>query len=353
MQILPQSLATLSLLLAPEQKGWQSMPSIPDPIGFAGMAAGAPGEVLIAAGGARFPGKPPWEGGAKEYADSIWRLENPSSGWTRAKQKLPQTLAYAVSGTWKDTLIVAGGETRPDLNSPISCVDKVFNIRTSGNQLHLSALPPLPSPIAYAAGTIVGSKLVVVGGISSPSATKALDTLWILDLANPESGWSKGPSIPGPARMLPVCAATASSFFLMGGAELHPDPQGKPVRKYLRDAWRLNLRGGWQRLPDMPWPVAAAATPAPVSKNLIWILSGDDGSQAGSPPLTHKGFPARSLAFDLEKNRWLEGPPVVASRVTLPAVAFRNRWWLISGETKPGIRSPEVWSADASTWAGQ
>lgn len=353
MQVLAQLVATLSLFLAPEQTGWQRMPSIPDPIGFAGMAAGAPGEVLIAAGGARFPGKPPWEGGAKEYADSIWRLENPASGWTMAAVKLPHPLAYAVSGTWNDCLIVAGGETRRDQNSPISCVDKVFTIRTTGNRLIIAALPSLPFPIAYAAGTMVGSKFVVVGGISSSSSTRALDSVWILDLAHPETGWSKGPSFPGPARLLPVCAATASSFFLMGGAELHADPQGKPARKYLRDAWHLNTLVGWKKLPDMPWPVAASASPAPVSNNRVWVISGDDGTQAALPPTAHKGFPPRSFAFDYEKNRWLEGPPVVASRVTLPAVGFRNRWWLISGEIKPGIRSPEVWSADTSTWAGQ
>lgn len=344
-------MATLLPAQAPEAAGWKRMPSLPDPFGFAGMAAGSPGDLLMAAGGARFPEKPPWEGGTKQYADSIWLLANIESGWSRSFQKLPSPVAYAVSATWKDSVIVAGGETRADSNSPINCISRVFTIRIVNNTVRFSDLPALPTPIAYAAGAIMNSRLLVLGGINSPSATKALGDFWVLDLANPAKGWEKGPSFPGTARMLPVFGTTETGFFVMGGAELFPDSRGKPARRYLRDAWRLDADGRWHQLPDMPRPVAAAASPAPVSMNRIWILSGDDGSQTGASPVAHKGFASSSFALDCQENRWIDGPPVPAPRVTLPVASFRNRWWLISGESRPGIRSPEVWSAEASSWA--
>ncbi len=350
MNVLLQLVATLSLCQEFGQTGWQRMPSLPDSIGFAGMAAGAPGDVLIAAGGARFPGKPPWEGGSKEYDDSIWLLADNLSQWSRLPQKLHHPLAYAVSATWKDFLVIAGGETRASNNAPITCVEKAFKVRITDGKANISDLPPIPVPVAYATGTVMGSKLMVFGGITSPTATKALNNLWILDLADPKNGWVKGLPCPGPARILSVCAAINNNFYIMGGAELSPDIQGRPSRRYLRDAWRRDSDGNWHRLPDMPHAVVAAASPAPISGTRIWILSGDDGTQVGSLPQAHKGFPGRTMAFDYQNNRWVEGRPVPAPRVTLPSVPFRNRWWLISGESKPGIRSPEVWSADPTVW---
>jgi N-acetylneuraminic acid mutarotase len=34
---------------------------------------------------------------------------------------------------------------------------------------------------------------------------------------------------------------------------------------------------------------------------------------------------------------------VVAPRVTVPAVLIGSEYWIISGEQRPGVRSPEVW----------
>lgn len=330
--------------------GWLREPPIPDPVGFAGMVAGHTGNTLVAAGGARFPGKPPWEGGAKEYSATIWVLGADESKWAKANQTLPTSLAYAVSGSWNGTLIVAGGESRKDASQPITCVERSFGIKADNGRLLMSDFPSLPVPVAYAAGGVIGSRMYVSGGIRSPTSTSALASLWILDLAKPGSGWIQGPPCPGPARILPAYTTDKSGLYLMGGAELYSDPAGKPARRYLRDAWRLDPSGHWHRLPDLPRPVVAAAASPQSDGKMIWVISGDDGSQVGALPTAHKGFPSRSLALDIKENRWLEGPPIPAPRVTLPVVSHANRWWLVSGESRPGVRSSEVWSFDPLQW---
>ncbi|MDA7694707.1 hypothetical protein N8817_07980, partial [Flavobacteriaceae bacterium] len=53
-------------------------PSIPAlekesiPLGYAGMMGGAIQDLLIAAGGANFPNGLPWEGGKKEYYNTLY-----------------------------------------------------------------------------------------------------------------------------------------------------------------------------------------------------------------------------------------------------------------------------------------
>ncbi|HVJ83856.1 MAG TPA: galactose oxidase, partial [Planctomycetia bacterium] len=61
---------------APELK-WSRLPSLLDRHGFAGMFVGVSGGALICAGGANFPEKKPWEGGAKVWHDGVFALERP------------------------------------------------------------------------------------------------------------------------------------------------------------------------------------------------------------------------------------------------------------------------------------
>ena len=53
----------LTLTHAAGAPGWTRLPSLPDPEGFASMFAGVSGGALLAAGGANFADKKPWDGG--------------------------------------------------------------------------------------------------------------------------------------------------------------------------------------------------------------------------------------------------------------------------------------------------
>ena len=98
---------------------WEELPALPPSAGqatqpgVAGPFAGVHGDVLIVAGGANFPEKMPWEGGAKIWWDDIWVLEKPTSGparWVTDKTfKLPRRLGYGISVSTVDGVICAGG----------------------------------------------------------------------------------------------------------------------------------------------------------------------------------------------------------------------------------------------------
>ena len=91
--------------------------------------------------------------------------------------------------------------------------------------------------------------------------------------------------------------------------KLKPGPDGKPVREYLRDAWRYTPGQGWKRLADLPRAAAAAPSPAPlVAGSRLLVISGDDGKNVSFKPETaHPGFPRDVLAYDVQRDAWSAG----------------------------------------------
>ena len=87
---------------------WAQLPAIPDPVGLAGSFAGVSNGALLVAGGSNFGNGTPWNGGVKTWYDKIFVLEQANGSWKEAGQ-LPHPLAYGVSCTWQDGVIIAGG----------------------------------------------------------------------------------------------------------------------------------------------------------------------------------------------------------------------------------------------------
>ena len=311
------------------------------------MLAGTSHGRLIAAGGANFPQAPPWEGGRKTWYDTIFVLDSPKGTWQTARTRLPRPLGYAVTVTYDNEVIVAGGESPTAEGSEAR--REVFAIRWTGEDVSLTPLPPLPSPVMNACGAILGSRLYVAGGASSP--TVATKSFWSLDLAadSDQQTWTVHPTWDGPPRMLAVAAVANGGFYLLSGAELSAGPDGKPARRFLRDAHCFDPAAGWRKLADLPRAVVAAPGPAAVINDRIVVFGGDDGEQFQNPLQDHKGFPSGVLAYDPATNRWSDASTIPVPRVTVPLVPWGDEWVLISGEKHPGVRSPEVWAYSPTT----
>jgi N-acetylneuraminate epimerase len=318
---------------------WSKLPPLPDQFGFAGAFAGVSSNALIVAGGANFPDAMPWDSGRKLWHDGVFILDRTNGVW-RNSFKLPRALGYGVSITTPDGVLCAGGSDAKQHHRD------VFLLRWNGRSLETKSLPPLPRPLANACGAFVGKTVFVAGGMETPDATNTLKIFWSLDISQTNANWRESETWPGAARMLATAAAVGDSFYLVGGTEISPDANGKPVRTYLKDAYRFTPGEGWARLADLPNPVVAAPSPAPnISATQFLIIGGDDGSLVNFAPLSqHPGFPKRALAYNVEKNAWsvVAAPPV--SRATLPVVAWGGQFVLPSGEARPGVRSPEVWA---------
>jgi N-acetylneuraminic acid mutarotase len=149
--------------------------------------------------------------------------------------------------------------------------------------------------------------------------------------------------------MLAVAAASKDAFFLFSGCDLSPrDQGGGVVRKYHSDAYRFIAGRGWTRLADLPRAAVAAASPAPsFGESRLLLLSGDDGAHVEfSPVEKHPGLPKDILAYNLSTDQWESAGTLPLSRVTVPAVAWKGRTVIPSGEVRPRDRTPQVWTLE-------
>jgi N-acetylneuraminate epimerase len=342
----PAAAASLAIMLnlvscstpSPQRRlQWSQLPSLPDREGFAGAFAGVSHDVLIVAGGANFPDKKPWEGGQKIWYDTVFVLEHPGGHW-RLVGRLPRPLGYGISVTTPEGVVCIGGSDAQRHHAT------VFLLKLTDATLSVAPLPDLPFPLANAAGALVGSKIFVFGGSDVPGEKSAFNRLLTLDLAARPPQWKELEPCPGQPRILPVAAALADAFHIAGGAA-PAATNGQVTRVYLRDAWRYRPGAGWKRLADLPKPSVAAPSPAPTAGSEFFIVGGDDGSLAGfKPPEMHPGFPKAVLAYDSRTDSWRPAGEVPAPRATLPTAWWQGQFVLPSGEVRPGVRSPEVWT---------
>jgi len=323
---------------------WSQLPPLPDQAGLGAPYAGVSQGHLLVAGGTNFPAAPLWEGGKKVWHDAVYCLDRPDGQWSQAG-KLPRPLAYGVSLTTRGGVLCLGG-----CDASRHYAD-VFVLKLANGEVQSEALAPLPRPLAYACGAVAGSTVYIAGGLEAADSTCSLKNFWSLDLTAKLPQWRELEPWPGPSRMLSVAAAIDDAFYLISGCELSTPPGGKPTRTYLTDAYRFKPGEDWTRMADLPKPVVAAPTPAAApDDSRIIVLGADDGSIVGFQPIQeHPGFPRNIFTYHTRANSWRQADGAPISRATAPLVKWRGRYIVASGEMRPGVRSPEVWSFAADT----
>lgn len=326
-----------------EKRTWGRLAPIPNPRGIAGPIAGTDGSSLLVAGGANFPDAPPWQGGKKVWHDRVYVLTEPDGQWLDAG-KLTHPIGYGVCISIPDGLSIGPGVACFGGSDADRHYAEGWLLRWRDERLEQTALPPLPQPCAQGCGALLGHTIYIAGGIEASDATVAMHQFWALDLDKQPLVWNELEAWPGPARMLSVAAVQDGAFYLCSGVGLSSVADGKPVRKYLRDAYRYEPTKGWSRIADLPRAAAAAPTPAPeTNPSGFLILGGDDGSRVDFRPLDqHPGFPRSVLAYDAQRDAWHESGEQPVSHVTTSVVFWKNRYVIPSGEVRPGVRSPEV-----------
>ena len=362
--ILPTTNPTVADDLAWSSLTWSNLATLPDEKGVAGAFAGVSGSdpeggVLVVAGGANFPGQPPWAGGTKAWHGAAYVLPAPDGAW-RTAVSLPRPLGYGVGASYGGRVwCVGGGDAAEHVRSTVALE---WDAAADTLRVETDALPPLPQAMAFGSGVLVGSRLFIAGGQATPAATEGLGTFWSIDLAAPAADrrWQEHPGWPGPKRILPVLGTSQGRVFLVSGAELVPDraaaasegTTGKPVvsRRFLTDAYAFDIiKNAWRAIAPCPVPLVAAPSPAiPLEASRLAFLPGDDGKLffkqkelAGN----HPGFPRQMYVYDTRGNAWRAGgtvPGGVRPAVTTPTVAWRGGWIVPTGEVQPGLRSPQI-----------
>ncbi len=329
------------------QLSWKKMASLPGNKGRAGMFAGVINETIICMGGTDFPDKKPWEGGRKKWSDDIYMLEN-GSAWITLKTKMREPLAYGVSVSYKDKLIVAGGCNEYGLTAAVT------GYQWDGRQMEVSSYPGLPRPLAFMTGTLINSLIIVAGGSFSLNGP-AERICYVLDLENLAGGWSEIGTWPGPERMYAQCASYDGRFFLFGGETTELNLEKIPSRRILSDAYCLNISGYggkykvvWETRKPMPVGICSGPNPLPVFNGAgILFWGGVDAVGAlNTEPLSYKGNNDNVLLYSPGFDKWsyLGKKTDIPARADLTAVYWKGSWVFISGEIKPGVRTGTVYA---------
>lgn len=321
---------------------------IPDAHGLAGMAAVAThaadgADIVLAAGGANFPDAAPWQGGTKVFHGAIYRLDG--GAWNKIGE-LPAPRAYAAYAAFEHGMIIAGGA---DADRHFA---ETLYVHDDGR---VTRLAPLPTPVAYAAFAVDNNRLYVIGGQTSPSATTALAATYRLDLTRVDPDhpdavqWETLPGAPFGGRILSIAGALDGNVYVFGGCSLSADADGRTRRTYHADG--AALRGGgddpaqmWLQIrpAPLPYPLAAAAAPATAREGALIVIGGDDGAHYGQPPQQHPGQSGKVLAYAPHADAWSTLGTWPLGLATAPAVVQGDTLMTVSGEVRPGVRTPAV-----------
>ncbi|MEM0895806.1 MAG: sodium:solute symporter, partial [Verrucomicrobiota bacterium] len=340
---------------------WEKLQPLPDEHGFAGLFAGIIDQHLVVAGGANFPGKPPWENGTKVWHDRVFVFSFGTGKWTTPSIRLPEALAYGVSLSLPDRQSIAflGGSARD--NHPTT---SAFEVRLQEGRIEMTPLPPLPIPLAESSGVALNNKLYLFSGRTTENTARMG---FRLDLNQSSPHWEM---IPWPAsargRVHSAAGVFDGKIHVVGGrdrvSEGDPDQATDRMetyqRDFLRDAWRLDPETlDWTRLADLPQGLSAAPQGiVPAGSSHFLLLGGVNVSfleeqLAARPELNgqgheHPGFPKTIWAYHTITNTWTatgELPADTFAPVTVPVIPLMPQSFIIpSGEIKPGVRSTQV-----------
>ncbi|MCP3803679.1 galactose oxidase [Allokutzneria sp. A3M-2-11 16] len=356
--------------LPPNPTAWHPAIPVGKPywrqLGLAGPVAGVHAGHLIVAGGANFPEPAKTSNRQNALGKVYWNdvfVMAPNGSWSPTTFTLPNSLAYSACVSTSRGVLVIGGEGFPhgaggSALTPVRKSAEVFYLRYDARRrmIEQEQLPPLPRPMSYGVAGIVDDVVYVAEGAD----------FYSLDLARPGDGWRTLPSWPGDPRSVAVGAVHNGRFYLLSGRAQTPEGW-----RFHRDAYAYSpRRKSWRRIADLPWCVTAGLA-YPTADGLL-VLGGDrdlerwnliqeqtasrDREPKNSPRwhehndvITwiydhHTGFTTEVLRYDPARDSWrttghFPGPPPA----TTPAVLWREHPVVVSGEIRPGVRTPVVW----------
>ncbi|WP_298647765.1 kelch repeat-containing protein [uncultured Proteiniphilum sp.] len=317
-----------------------SLPAFPHTeknIGVAGAFSGFAGDELIITGGANFPQKMPWEGGRKNWERSLYYANtgSPDFQWGIINDFLPGAVAYGVSVQLPEGVLCIGGCDAQQ------CFDDVFLIYKERGTFKISHdWPSLPVPLANATGALLNNRIYIAGGQEKMIEENATNHFFMLDLNHKDKGWIRLPSWDGGARGYAVSVAGGNGegggFYLFSGRNYN----SSGYLEILTDGHRYDpCRNEWTRLQGT-FPVMAGT--ALVWKEDIIFFGGVTKILPGS--CEHPGFENILRVYDRVLHMFIHEEILpFAVPVTTNIAKRENRFYITSGEIKPGMRIASVY----------
>lgn len=347
---------------------WQVAASLPasekeSAIGVAGALAGLHANRLLVAGGANFPGAMPWMGGAKQYHSEGFVFTQNKDGALRPSGtfQLPYPVAYGASCTTPQGVVYAGGETPQGLSRKVILLQ--WSVRMGKPVVNY--LPELPLPLANSAIATNGSQIFLAGGETKDAVS---DLFLCLDLKDTAKGWQQLPSLPYPvSHAVLLYHAGRQSCYLAGGRKRNT---GDTSTLYANLFAYSMEAGKWAARPPLPYALSAGTA---VATNAGLLLMGGDRGETFHQVETliaaidrekdpvkkaalnkqkavlqsgHPGFSRQVLYYALSNDTWRKGGTIpFPVPVTTHALSWNGNVYLVSGEIKAGVRTPNIITA--------
>lgn len=341
-------------------------------LGVASPFSGVVNGRLVVAGGCNFPGKAAADGGTKAYYDDVYVFDLKGKSRTAQKLslKLPAALAYGASVQVPSGVVFLGGR-----NDSIHS-RKVLHLSwdSAKGSIAISYLPDLPVGKALFGATCSDRKIYVVGAEAVSPYQKVF---LVYDFRNPSKGWVRLPDYPGVARTLPTVVAQSNGkeekvYMFFGTTANGASPyivdsyaafsikngrweeggstvfNGKPICLYGGDAFRSGANNilfiGGVNVDVFRAEVQRRATvKLSADKQLVDSLKSTSDAYMRADRSFYR-FNSKVMAFNLLTRTWIELQDAPYGGVSGEEVAADgNTIFVVSGEIKPGIRTPEVY----------
>lgn len=326
------------------------LPDYPVPGGVSAPFAGFVGRWLVVGGGCNFPDIPAAEGGQKVYYPQMYALDmtDSAAAWCPVGE-LPLPVAYGASVETEKGLVCIGGQCAD------SSLTQVFRIEPTdnGRRFAVRSLPPLPETVDNAAAACTGGVIYVTGGNQGRGGC-ALYSL----RPDVDSTWTRLADYPGGQRVQPVLLAAGKTLCLAGGFMYDKEsnrctlPASLLAYSVETDEWSAPI----------PFPAKADGG--------LYALSGGSGVSVGGKlyltggvdyrifkqamegrgpadylkkPVEWYSFNRDILVYDTARGTWQVCPAAEGmGKAGGILLHHEGRMWMVCGEVKPGIRTPQV-----------
>lgn len=333
------------------QESCTYLPDHPIEQGISAPFAGFVGSSLIVAGGCNFPEKPAAEGGKKVYYSQLYNLSLEAGIFKWQKQSsLPFPVAYGASVETEKGLICIGGMNN---DSTSTAVFRLYTSNPDSQKIEIQCWPSLPVGIDNASAARVGNNLYICGG-NQPQQEKAL---YVLSILHPQK-WERLPDYPGHRRIQPTLVGTDKYLYLAGGFDfdastktctlamdiLRYDPSTKTwdietaIPSYPDNTFRCLVGSAGIHYND--YLIFTGGVYAPIFKE---AMEGRQDSEYLKHQPSWYQFHDDLLIYHLPDKSW-KIVPHVSGMAKAGGVLLQNRnnLYMVCGEIKPGIRTPEI-----------
>ena len=310
--------------------------------GVSAPFAGVVGDKIVVVGGCNFPNTPAAEGGAKQFYGTIYTFDG--GKWELNSLGVP-AVAYGVSVQVPEGLVCIGGAGAEGATSA------VYLLTETDGVLQATPLPALPEAKSEAAGAYDGTYIYVAGG----------ETNSAYRLKYPGGDiWETLAPLPDRVRKQPAgvvqSAALTKNFYLFGG--FAPATESDTAYVHSDGLYYDAKANTW--CPTAPVVIegkeCAIVGASAVSSGIahVAVLGGvnkDVFTRALNHPeegyLTHPAdwyqFNQEIFLYHTITDAWVsEAKSEKLARAGAAFVPYNGEWYIIGGETKPGIRSAEV-----------